>query len=136
MAAPHAPRKSVVVIDDDPDITFVLCTALEDDGYRVVCYTQASLALESVVANQPDLVILDWWLPESGGHTLLSALRENPRTAHVPVLVCTADATVLDCRDALARNGADILLKPFELDCLSTMVGRMTGREFVACPLG
>jgi DNA-binding response OmpR family regulator len=127
MAAPPAPQKSVVVIDDDPDVTFVLCTALEDDGYRVVCYTQASLALESVVADQPDLVILDWWLPESGGQTLLSALRDDPRTTNVPVLVCTADTTVLDCRDALARNGADILLKPFELDCLVAKVERLTG---------
>jgi CheY-like chemotaxis protein len=107
VAAPPAPRKSVVVIDDDPDLTFVICTVLEDDGYWVVCYTQTSLALESVVENQPDLVILDWWLSERSGQTLLSALRDDPRTAHVPVLVCTADATVLDCRDELARNGAD-----------------------------
>jgi DNA-binding response OmpR family regulator len=126
MAAPPAPQKSVVVIDDDPDITFVLCTALEDDGYRVVCYTQASLALKSVVADQPDLVIVDWWLPEIGGQVLLSALRDDPHTKNVPVLVCTADTQVFDCRDELARNGADILLKPFELDCLFARVARMT----------
>jgi CheY-like chemotaxis protein len=129
VVAPHAPQKSVVVIDDDPDVTFVICTVLDDDGYRVVCHTQASLALESVVADQPDLVILDWWLPESGGQALLSVLRENSRTAHVrsscarrtpPSSTVVMSSRRMRRTSCSSRSSRTVCPK----------VGRMTGREF------
>jgi CheY-like chemotaxis protein len=118
----------IVVIDDDLAVCDVLRMALEDDGYRVTCCNDPSAAIGTILDMRADLVTLDWTMHEPGGPRVFDAIRANPRTAGIPIVICTADWTIRDLRAPLVGRDTQILLKPFELDDLMETVRRMTGR--------
>jgi DNA-binding response OmpR family regulator len=120
---------SVVVIDDDQAICDVVRLALEDDGYRVVCSTEPSTALATVLEERPDLVTIDWHMHSTDGTPLFDALRANAQTSETPVLICTTDWKIKEQPDDVVGPKTQVLLKPFELDELIEAVRRMTGRQ-------
>ena len=120
---------TVVVIDDDMEVCDVLRLAIEDDGYRVTCCTDPSAAIATILDMRPDLVTLDWKMHESDGTRVYDAIRANPRTSEIPVLICTADWTIRDLQEQLVGMDTAILLKPFDLDEWAETVRRMSHRE-------
>ncbi len=84
MAKPHA-----LVIDDEPDITTYLAALLGDHGWRVSTANAANDGLALAQRDAPDVVLLDVMMPERGGLSTLIALRKNPGTSHVPVVLVT-----------------------------------------------
>ncbi len=134
----------ILVVEDDPSISDVVCSALDGAGYRCTpAYsgTEARMALERDSAF--DLVICDLMLPGIPGEDVVSLVRER---GSAPVLVLSAKAQVAD-RVALLRRGADdYLVKPFDLDELAARVeallrragsfGRGSGGSADACSDG
>src|SRR5262245_20190208 len=106
------PAPSILVIDDDPDLTALLHDVLEEEGYRVVT---SAAPLDSVDISQlrPGLIVLDLWFGgKDGGWDQLQALRSTPGARHIPVLVCTADSRVVPAAaDRLVALRADVILK-------------------------
>ncbi len=96
---------------------------LDDEGYEVFTFCSGTAALAEIERLQPHVVILDWLLNgEQVGVQVLQALRRNPRTAQVPVVVCTG---AIEAAPQLQQFGADsvsLILKPFALDDLLTAV--------------
>jgi CheY-like chemotaxis protein len=84
MPQPHA-----LVIDDEPDTTTYLSTLLGDHGWRVSTANKANDGLEIAQTDTPDLVLLDVMMPERGGLSTLIALRKDPKTSKVPVVLVT-----------------------------------------------
>ena len=107
----------ILAIDDEEANVRLLANILEREGYRDVhCLTESRRALETYIALQPDLVLLDLMMPEVDGFQLLEAFsRHDAADEFRPVLVLTADTTVQARRRALALGAKDFVSKPFDV---------------------
>ncbi|MBW6457010.1 MAG: response regulator [Trueperaceae bacterium] len=104
----------VVVVDDQVTNVEFLTALLERDGFRnVVGVSDPRRALDAVVAEDADLVLLDLMMPHVDGYEVLRGLRHaSPGDRFLPVLVMTADATPEARRRALELGATDFLTKP------------------------
>jgi DNA-binding response OmpR family regulator len=109
-------RRTILVVDDDPQIRNVIAEALHDEGYRVRAAADGLKALREIAADPPDVVIADIRMPGLDGITLAERLAR--RSATPPVILMSAD------RPGLACAGRAFLAKPFQLDELSGAVAR------------
>jgi CheY-like chemotaxis protein len=90
MASPE--EKTVLVVDDEPDIVMYLSTALEDAGFNVVTASDGQEALELVAKSVPDFISLDLVMPRKSGIKFFHELRRNKQWARIPVMVVTGHA--------------------------------------------
>jgi CheY-like chemotaxis protein len=112
------PVKNVVVqgillIEDEASLRDVMHRTLQEVGYMVFDEHDGAQALEMASGLLPDLIILDVFLPNLNGWELLESLKNNPDTASIPVLICTAND---DEGRATALGAAGYLRKPFSPD--------------------
>jgi CheY-like chemotaxis protein len=113
---PHAPATILYIEDNLANLSLVETILLSRPRWRIVPALQGQLGVEFAREHAPDLVLLDLHLPDIPGVEVLRRLRADERTAHIPVVVISADAT----RDALERlrtAGSDAYLtKPLDID--------------------
>jgi two-component system OmpR family response regulator len=115
MAAPaaHAQARRILVVDDEPSIVDAVATALRYEGYEVDEAATGRDALAAITAREPDLVVLDWMLPDLDGIEVGRRLRERGfRTA---ILFLTAKDATENKVEALRAGGDDYVTKPFSL---------------------
>jgi signal transduction histidine kinase/CheY-like chemotaxis protein len=112
-AGRRAPR--VLVVDDDPSALTLASVALEPGGFDVALASGGLAALRAVREERPDLVVLDLLMPEVDGFAVLDALRADPATADVPVLVLTS-ATLSGAEREHLRARVSHLAHKGELD--------------------
>nr|BBX82003.1 histidine kinase [Mycobacterium florentinum] len=106
-------RTRVLVADDNADMREYLSSLLQTSGYQVTSVTDGQHALDTVRAQIPDLVISDVMMPRLDGLQLLAALRSDPRTAALPVLLLSARAGQEASIEGLLAGADDYLVKPF-----------------------
>jgi two-component system chemotaxis sensor kinase CheA len=125
--------KRIIVIDDRVEILDVFKACLEVAGYQVATTGRGAEAGHSIKEIRPDLAIIDLLMPDLPGWAVLDAIRGNPETATLPVIVCSAAAAELRAREARLRAvGCEILPKPFDLEDLFATVARMLGQPVEA----
>jgi DNA-binding response OmpR family regulator len=105
--------KSVLIVDDDPDICEVFGQMLGRAGFAVRCATDGERGLRAAMRTPPDLVLLDWTLPTLPGPIVCRLLRENPATAATPIIMVTARCHPDDINESRAAGADDHLVKPF-----------------------
>ena len=111
--------KTIVVINDSPELLELAELLLRDEDFDVKVGLIGTGALDLIRQTMPDLVILDVRLPDISGWDILQALKLDSETSSIPVLVCSAAVQELRSLDAqLARIGVDVLIKPFAIDTL------------------
>jgi two-component system OmpR family response regulator len=103
----------ILVVDDEPSIVDAVGTALRYEGFDVQDATTGRDALASVTRAEPDLIVLDWMLPDLDGIEVARRLRE--RGYKSAILFLTAKDTVENKVDALRGGGDDYVTKPFSL---------------------
>ncbi|MDE2873954.1 MAG: response regulator transcription factor [Gemmatimonadota bacterium] len=103
----------VLVVEDEPDIAAVIAYQLTREGYRVETALNGAAALDALHRDLPDLLVLDRMLPEISGDDVLKALRADPATEAVPVLIVTAKKDQADRIQGLELGADDYLTKPF-----------------------
>jgi CheY-like chemotaxis protein len=111
--------KRVLIVDDEPDIVFILTTALQKNGYLVETASNGLEALEKIQAGAPDAVVMDVMMPKMDGNSVNLKLKEDPRTAGIPVVKMTGKGhfkELLDIREGI--NVAAYLEKPFPISLL------------------
>ncbi|MGX7826402.1 SpoIIE family protein phosphatase [Actinokineospora sp. 24-640] len=111
-SGPTVPAR-VLVADDNADMREYLSRLLVEAGYQVDTATDGQAALEAVRAAAPDLVASDVMMPRLDGLALVAALRADPRTASVPVLLLSARAGQEASIEGLQAGADDYLVKPF-----------------------
>lgn len=102
----RAEDKTILVVDDEPDVRDYLKMILEDAGFRVVGAGDGEAALEIIKRDKPDFISLDLVMPRKSGHKLLSELRRDQELARIPVLIVTAHA-----KDDLGKKDLDDMLE-------------------------
>jgi CheY-like chemotaxis protein len=101
----QARDKTILVVDDEPDVREYLKTVLEDAEFNVVTAADGVEALEMIHQEKPDFISLDLIMPRKSGHKLLYELKKNKELSRIPVLIVTAHA-----RDELGKDNLEDLL--------------------------
>ena len=102
--------RSILVVDDEAGLLEIASAYLRRDGFTVRTAATGQRALDSVVTQMPDLVVLDLMLPDVPGEEVCASLR---RYSAVPILMLTAKAAEVDRLRGLALGADDYLVKPF-----------------------
>jgi DNA-binding response OmpR family regulator len=105
--------KTVLVADDDPAIRELIVWKLEHAGYGAIATADGKAALAVTIAARPDLVILDWTMPELTGVEVCRAIRENPLSTAIPVILLTARFDETEVETGFAAGADDYIRKPF-----------------------
>lgn len=112
--------KSILICDDDEGILDVTSMVLVSYGYRVIPVINSLEAVEKVKVENPDLIILDLWMPGINGEQVAETLKANPETKEIPILIISASR---DGRQIAERCGAnDFIEKPFDIKTLTSRV--------------
>lgn len=113
----------ILVVDDEPDIRRLVCEILEDEGYQVATAENAGEARELKKINDPNLILLDIWMPDSDGITLLKEWVVEDK-ALCPVIMMSGHGSVEAAVEATRLGAYDFLEKPLSLAKLLMIVER------------
>ena len=112
----------ILVVDDEPDLRYILRRIFERAGHGVSDSGNGVSALEAVHRSPPDLVVTDMMMPVMGGAELIRLLRRDAVTARIPILAVTGDAHLADGADA-------VLTKPWTSQQLLAAVGALLAQK-------
>jgi class 3 adenylate cyclase len=104
----------ILIVDDLPDNLRLLSTILTQKGYEVGKALNGKMALRSVQAAPPDLILLDINMPNMSGYEVCQQLKADERTAQIPVIFISALDDVLDKVQAFTLGAVDYITKPFQ----------------------
>ncbi len=112
----------LLIVEDDPHYARVLADLARDKGFKILVAARGSEALDLAKQYQPTAVSLDVFLPDMLGWTVLSQLKHNPLTRHIPVQIITLDE---DRQHALARGAFSFVSKPTTTEGVSEALSRI-----------
>jgi two-component system alkaline phosphatase synthesis response regulator PhoP len=118
----------IVVAEDSPTVRRLVCARLAADGYQVVEAADGEQALALARGELPDLLVLDKVMPKLDGFEVVRALRGDPRTKALPIVMLTEHAGEDDVLDGLGLGVEEYMPKPFSPHELSARVRRLLGR--------
>ncbi|HWA15431.1 MAG TPA: response regulator [Gemmatimonadales bacterium] len=119
----------IQVVDDDPDMIKLERTILSGAGYRTTAAFDAMQGMMIAQREQPALIIIDLHMPAGGGLALIKKLKTAQKTAHIPLLVITADQAKGLPEEARALGANEFLLKPVVPEQLLEIVARLVSTE-------
>lgn len=111
--------KCVLIFDDDTEILY-LCNAVLKNDYRVVTRSRCDNVELDVEAIQPDIILMDLWIPSIGGAKATELLKQVPTTANIPILLFSANADIKEIALSVYADG--YLEKPFDIKKLKETV--------------
>lgn len=126
--APQTHQKVVLLVDDDPLIIRMYQRKLAADGYHVLIASNGEEALAQVVKTKPRLILLDVMMPKMNGVETLKALKGQPNTKDIPVVILTnLGDNPQDVENAKKLGALDYLVKSnIDLKTLSAKVREVT----------
>lgn len=117
--------KTILVVDDELANAEVLSLILEDEGYRVFCAANGRQGLQRIAETRPDLVVLDFMMPIMNGAEMGAALRADPQTQHIKILMNSSLT-----EDAVRANFGQydsFLRKPYNIDAALKVIASLLG---------
>ncbi len=129
----HMEQYRVLLIDDDANLRTLLKLLLEHEGYQVLLAADGDIGLMLAETSQPDIILLDMAMPHRSGLDVYLDLQNNPVTASIPVLICSAALT----RPEVQRwyrlpNVLEVIPKPFDINALIRRIEAACGRPSLA----
>lgn len=101
---------NIAIVEDEPKLALLLTEYLQREGYSTVSFSDGTLALESLKASTPDLILLDLMLPGTDGMTICKEIR---RDSNVPIIMLTARVEEIDRLLGLEIGADDYICKPY-----------------------
>ena len=105
----------ILIVDDIPDNLRLLSKTLTNEGYKVRCAINGSLALLTIKAKIPDLILLDINMPNLDGFDVCYQLKQSEPTKHIPIIFISASGKIDDKVKAFELGGVDYISKPFQV---------------------
>jgi CheY-like chemotaxis protein len=115
----------VLVIDDEPDVRWLIRMSLERAGHEVIDAEDGLRGIAVAMKQRPDIIVLDLMMPVMDGYGVLAELAKDPRTASVPVVVLSAKAIPDEADRASAAGARRFMEKPFDPDELAIELGEL-----------
>jgi len=122
-------KKSILLVEDEKDLSDVVCYNLQREGYDCRCAYDGQMALEEARRRPPDLIVLDRMLPKLSGDQVASELRREPRCAEIPIIMLTAKAEESDELVGFALGADDYVSKPFSVKTLVARIAAVLRRN-------
>ena len=120
--------EKILIVDDDAETLRLVGLMLQRQGYQVVSASNGAQAIQMVIAEKPNLVILDVMMPDIDGFQVTQQLRANPETAYVSILMFTAKSQVEDKVVGYEAGVDDYLTKPIHPAELTAHVRSLLAR--------
>jgi len=121
-------RGRILVVDDEIYIVHILDFSLGMEGYEVVTALDGEQALQKAKETKPDLIVLDIMMPKMDGYETCKALKANPDTKDIPVILLSAKGRNVDQQTGYDVGAEDYITKPFSprklVDRINTMLGQ------------
>jgi DNA-binding NarL/FixJ family response regulator len=121
--------KRILLIEDQPVMRRNIQTILEMEGFEVTAADNGIKGLEAARKNLPDLILCDVMMPELDGYGVLTALRQDERTATIPFIFLTAKGEKTDLRTGMNLGADDYLAKPVSSDELIAAISARFKRQ-------
>ena len=118
-------RKTILVIEDEPEVCNFASRVLELEGYRVLQAGDSKEGIKLIRESRGSLVLLDLRLPGDNGWTILEQIKSDPELSSIPVIVFTASAGASRREKALNMGASDYLVKPLSAAKLRKTVARV-----------
>jgi two-component system phosphate regulon response regulator PhoB len=115
----------ILIVDDDTAIADLYTRYLTVEGYRVTIADTCAAASALLLSWRPDLIVVDWWLPDADGDVWASSLRLRPDLVDVPIVVVTGRDLPRATINRLNDYRIIRYQKPFSLDDFSAMLARL-----------
>lgn len=106
-------KRTILVVDDNPDIISILRNILEGRGYAIQSASNGGDVFVRLEEQRPDVIILDIMMPGMDGLQVLSRIRGNPETAAIPVILLTAKSQYEDILEGYKMGTDYYITKPF-----------------------
>lgn len=106
-------NSTILVVEDDPVTQRMIALNLERAGHQVRCANRVAEAETAIAGRLPDLVLLDWVLPQATGISLVRRLRSDRRTREIPIIMLTSRSHESDKVAGLDSGADDYMIKPF-----------------------
>jgi DNA-binding response OmpR family regulator len=126
--APSRKARTVLFVEDDPDIAFVVKFMLEREDYAVTYACDGREAEVALAGDPPDIAVLDVMLPFMDGLEILRKIRTRAGWTDVPVILLTARSQEADIVRGLDAGASDYVVKPFQPEELLARVRRLVRR--------
>lgn len=124
-----AGNTSILIVEDEPSIVELLTFSLKGNGWNVSSVGTAAEGWESIQKSLPQLVLLDWMLPDQSGLRLLSRLRSDRQFQDIPVIMLTAKGMEEDKIAGLDTGADDYITKPFSPRELTSRIKALLRRK-------
>lgn len=118
----------VLVVEDEAGLVALLTYNLEKEGFDVVSVMDGALVLDTVLQEKPDVILMDWMLPNVSGVDLCKSIRENAAMKDIPIIMVTARAEEADKVQGLSFGADDYMTKPFSMPELFARVKALLRR--------
>lgn len=122
-------KEKILIVDDEPDIVKLLSDFLTGLGYQVIAAYNGREGLEKARQDRPDLILLDYVMPEMDGYAFLDELRHDPQLLTIPTVMITVRDSYVDQIYAAVHATPDYLTKPFTLKQLQETVEKVLNRR-------
>jgi two-component system alkaline phosphatase synthesis response regulator PhoP len=127
-------KGKILVVDDEIYIVHILDFSLGMEGYEVVTALDGEQALEKVVTEKPDLIVLDIMMPKLDGYEVCKAIKADPATKTIPVILLSAKGRNVDQKMGFDVGADDYITKPFSPRKLVERINQLLGQSITERP--
>lgn len=121
--------RTVMVVDDDPDIMDLVKKIVERSGYMAECVSSGEEVFKRLEGQKPDLILLDVVMPRMDGLEVLTRLKSQPNTSSIPVILLTGNGRYSDVLTGYQMGTDYYISKPFTSAQLLSGINLVLGQE-------
>jgi CheY-like chemotaxis protein len=114
--------KKILIVDDNEHLRQILASILQFSGYEISEAATGTQAIEKADSTQPSLILMDIELPDMTGAAAARSIRQNPATAHIPIVGCSAFLGSEWREEALHAGMVDYLVKPISSEIIKAKI--------------
>ncbi len=123
-------KRLLFVVDDEPDIREIISYYFRNQGFDVLTFENPLVCLHSLNYVKPDLLLLDWLMPNMNGIDFCRKLKEDNCFKHIPIIMITCKSDENEIVTALENGADDYMIKPFRLKELHCRINRCIKHSF------